>query len=47
LEDERVSSAWAWASALANLLDDAMGLGDIWIARADHIAQWWRDQHGE
>lgn len=33
--------------ALANLLDYAIELGDIWIARADHVAQWWRDQHGE
>jgi peptidoglycan/xylan/chitin deacetylase (PgdA/CDA1 family) len=33
--------------ALANLLDYAIEAGDIWIARADHVAQWWRDQHGE
>lgn len=33
--------------ALANLLDYAIEAGDIWIARADHVAQWWLDQHGE
>ena len=34
--------------AIARLLDYAIDLGDIWIARADHIARWWleRDQRG-
>ena len=27
--------------ALARLLDYAIDLGDVWIARADHIARWW------
>jgi peptidoglycan/xylan/chitin deacetylase (PgdA/CDA1 family) len=30
--------------ALANLLDYASDLGDIWITRADHLAQWWLDR---
>ena len=29
---------------LARFLDYAVSLGDIWIARADLIAAWWRDQ---
>ncbi|MEZ4521008.1 MAG: polysaccharide deacetylase family protein [Thermomicrobiales bacterium] len=32
------------STALANLLDYAIGLGDIWIARADHVAQWWLER---
>ena len=32
--------------ALARLLDYAVDLGDIWIARADEIARWWRLQSG-
>jgi peptidoglycan-N-acetylglucosamine deacetylase len=27
--------------ALVRLLDHAIDLGDVWIARADHIARWW------
>ncbi|HLT20651.1 MAG TPA: polysaccharide deacetylase family protein [Thermomicrobiales bacterium] len=34
------------STAIANLLDYAISLGDIWIARADHVALWWREQHG-
>lgn len=34
------------STALANLLDYAIGLGDIWIARADQVANWWIDTHG-
>jgi peptidoglycan/xylan/chitin deacetylase (PgdA/CDA1 family) len=32
--------------AIARLIDYAIDLGDVWIARADHIARWWleRDQ---
>ncbi len=30
--------------ALARLLDYAIDLGDVWIARADQIARWWRDR---
>jgi peptidoglycan-N-acetylglucosamine deacetylase len=30
--------------ALANLLDYAIELGDIWIARADHVATWWLER---
>jgi hypothetical protein len=33
--------------ALANLLDYAIDTSDSWNARADHVTQWWRDQHGE
>jgi peptidoglycan/xylan/chitin deacetylase (PgdA/CDA1 family) len=33
--------------ALANLLDYAIELGDIWIARAGDVARWWLEQHGE
>lgn len=29
------------STALANLLDYAISLGDVWIARADHVAGWW------
>ncbi|RIK47125.1 MAG: hypothetical protein DCC58_00840 [Chloroflexi bacterium] len=32
--------------ALADLLDYAIDLGDVWIARADRIALYWRDQTG-
>lgn len=32
--------------ALANLLDYAIDQGDIWIARADDVAQWWLKQEG-
>jgi peptidoglycan-N-acetylglucosamine deacetylase len=28
---------------LVHLLDYVVGLGDVWIARADHVARWWRD----
>ena len=26
------------------LLDYVVGLGDVWIARADHVAFWWLEQ---
>ena len=32
--------------AVARLLDYAVDLGDIWIARADEIARWWRSRSG-
>lgn len=32
--------------AVARLLDYAIDLGDIWIARADEIAHWWRSRSG-
>ncbi len=35
------------STAIANLLDYAIDLGDIWIARADQVAQWWLEQHGD
>ena len=38
-----VSGRPAASRALAWLLDYAIELGDVWIARADAIAQWWRD----
>lgn len=31
--------------ALARLIDYAIDLGDVWIARADQIAEWWLDSH--
>jgi peptidoglycan/xylan/chitin deacetylase (PgdA/CDA1 family) len=30
--------------ALARLIDYAVDAGDVWIARADHIARWWLEQ---
>ncbi len=35
------------STALANLLDYAIGVGDIWIAQAGHVAKWWLDRSGE
>lgn len=35
------------STALANLLDYVISLGDVWIARADHVAQWWLMQEEE
>lgn len=32
--------------ALVHFLDYVVGLGDVWIARADHVATWWRDSEG-
>lgn len=32
--------------AVARLLDYAIDAGDVWIARADAIAGWWREQNG-
>jgi peptidoglycan/xylan/chitin deacetylase (PgdA/CDA1 family) len=32
---------------LARLLDYAIELGDVWIARADHIARWWLERDRE
>lgn len=32
------------ARALARFIDYAIDLGDLWVARADQIAQWWRDR---
>lgn len=31
---------------VARLLDYAIDLGDVWIARADHIARWWMEREG-
>ena len=31
--------------ALVHFLDYVVSLGDVWIARADHVAQWWRETH--
>lgn len=28
--------------ALVHFLDYVIGLGDVWIARADHVAGWWK-----
>jgi hypothetical protein len=28
------------------LIDYAIDLGDVWIARADHIARWWMEREG-
>jgi peptidoglycan/xylan/chitin deacetylase (PgdA/CDA1 family) len=30
--------------AITRLLDYAVDLGDVWIARADHIARWWLER---
>jgi peptidoglycan/xylan/chitin deacetylase (PgdA/CDA1 family) len=30
--------------ALARFLDFVVTLGDVWIARADHVALWWRER---
>ncbi len=32
---------------LARLLDYAIDLGDVWIARADHVARWWLERARE
>jgi peptidoglycan/xylan/chitin deacetylase (PgdA/CDA1 family) len=36
------------STAISNLLDYAIGLGDVWLAHADHVAAWWlaREQSG-
>ena len=31
---------------LARMLEYLIDLGDVWIARADHVASWWRDNAG-
>ena len=33
--------------ALARLIDYAIDAGDVWIARADHIARWWLERHAD
>jgi peptidoglycan/xylan/chitin deacetylase (PgdA/CDA1 family) len=33
--------------AVARLIDYAIDLGDVWIARADHIAGWWLERGEE
>ncbi|MFN8592932.1 MAG: polysaccharide deacetylase family protein [Thermomicrobiales bacterium] len=42
-----VSGRPAASRSLAWLLDYAIGLGDVWIARADRIAHWWLEQVGD
>lgn len=32
--------------ALTMFLDYVIAMGDVWIARADHVSQWWQEQHG-
>ncbi len=32
---------------LARMLEYLIDLGDVWIARADHVASWWRDNAGD
>ena len=39
-----VSGRPAPSRALARLLDYAIDLGDVWIARADQIARWWLER---
>lgn len=34
----------AQSRVLARLLEYLIDLGDVWIARADHAAAWWRDR---
>lgn len=33
--------------AIARLIDHAIDSGDVWIARADHIARWWLERHAD
>jgi peptidoglycan-N-acetylglucosamine deacetylase len=33
--------------AIAKLIDYAIDSGDVWIARADHIARWWLERHAD
>jgi peptidoglycan/xylan/chitin deacetylase (PgdA/CDA1 family) len=33
--------------AIARLIDHAIDAGDVWIARADHLARWWLERHAE
>ena len=33
------------STAISNLLDYAINLADVWIARAGDVAQWWRDSY--
>jgi hypothetical protein len=40
-----VSGRPAPSRAIVRLLDYAIDLGDIWIARADQIARWWIEQY--
>jgi peptidoglycan-N-acetylglucosamine deacetylase len=42
-----VSGRPAASRALAWLLDHAIDLGDVWVARADAIARWWLAQAGD
>ena len=39
-----VSGRPAPSRALTMLLDYVIGLGDVWIARADHVAFWWLER---
>jgi hypothetical protein len=36
-----VSGRPATSRALTSVLDYAIDLGDVWIARAGDVAQWW------
>lgn len=38
-----VSGRPAPSRALVHFLDYVVSLGDVWIARADQVASWWRD----
>lgn len=38
-----VSGRPAPSRALVHFLDYVVSLGDVWIARADHVARWWLD----
>jgi peptidoglycan-N-acetylglucosamine deacetylase len=33
--------------ALARFVDHAIDAGDVWIARADHLARWWLERHDD
>ena len=37
----------AQSRVFARLLEYIIDLGDVWIARADHVAAWWRDRDRE
>jgi len=41
-----VSGRPGFSRAVERLIDYAIDLGDVWIARADHIARWWLERAG-
>jgi hypothetical protein len=39
-----ISGRPGFADAVVRFLDEAIASGDVWIARADHVALWWKSQ---